>query len=120
MNRAEFVQSAVDGGLTERQAEAFYRRHIEGEHREVAATAMDLTPSNLDNAEREARSKIRKAETLVTVVRGAGYDDRRSVAVCASCDNPSNSLRPRPGQDDVPMEDWVLVCDDCYADEKSD
>lgn len=116
MNRSEFVDLA-EMSLTERQAEAFHRRHIDGEGRQQTADAMDTTPSNVDNLERAARSKIRNAENLVSLVRGAGYEDTRSVGVCAECDEPTDSLQPRPGQDDVPMEEWVMVCEDCHAPE---
>ena len=102
--------------MTERQAEAFWRRHIENEPRQVAADEMDTSPSNIDNLERAARSKLRNAENLVSLVRGAGYDDLRSVGVCADCDEPSGSLQPEPEQDDTPMDEWVMICEECYAE----
>jgi len=115
MNRREFV-SLTNMSLTERQSEAFYRRHIEGEGRQEVADAMDTSASNVDNLERAARSKIRNAENLVSAVRGAGYHDLLSVGVCADCDEPTDSLRPRPGQDDAPMEEWVMVCESCHSE----
>ncbi|WP_435065903.1 hypothetical protein [Halobaculum sp. EA56] len=114
MDVDEFVAHASEHGFGERQAEAFYRRHVVGEGRQEVATAMETSASNVDNLERDARSKLRSAENLVALVRGAGYDDLRSVGVCAECDEPAQSLRPRPGQDDVPMDEWVMVCEDCY------
>lgn len=116
MDRAEFVDHASMSGLGERQAEAFYRRHIIGESRQGAAESMETSASNVDNLERAARSKIRNAQNLVTIVEAAGYDDLLSIGVCAECDEPTSSLRPKPGQDDVSMEEWVLICEDCHPD----
>jgi len=114
MNCTEFVNLAAKSSMTERQAEAFWRRHIEGQSRQKAASELDTTPSNIDNLERAAREKLRHAENLIALVRGVGYDDLLSIGVCADCDEPTDSLRPRPGQDDVPMDDWIMICPDCH------
>jgi transcriptional regulator len=113
MNRSEFVEMAMHAMLTRRQAEAFHRRHIEGQDRTVAADKMDTSPSNIDNLERAARDKIRQATNLTSLVDSLDYDAELAIGVCAECQEPTESLRPRPGQDGVPMEDWVMICKDC-------
>ena len=117
MNREEFVRWASDGPIGERQAEAFYRRHVAGETRQEAARAMETSASNVDNLERAGKQRIMQARNLVNLVDGLGYDAERSIGVCAECDEPADSMRPAPGQDDVPMEEWVMVCEDCYEAE---
>lgn len=116
MNRDEFVAMAMHTSLTRKQAEAFHRRHIESQGRQAAGEEMDTSPSNIDNLERAARDKIRKANNLVSLIDGLGYDAELSVGVCAECDQPTESLRPKPGQNDVPMEDWTMVCEDCFRE----
>ena len=116
MNRREFVEMAMHTALTRKQAEAFHRRHIEGQKRTTAAEQMDTSPSNIDNLERAGRDKIRQAANLTSLVDSLDYEAELSIGVCAECDEPTESLRPRPGQDDVPMEDWVMVCEDCFSE----
>lgn len=116
MNRDEFVRWASDGPIGERQAEAFYRRHIAGESRQEAADAMDTSASNVDNLERAGRQRIMQARNLINLVDGLGYDGGRSIGVCAECDQPVESLRPHPDHEDAKMENWVLICEDCHGD----
>ncbi|MDB2253450.1 hypothetical protein PM033_17140 [Halorubrum ezzemoulense] len=114
MDRNKLVSPASDSSMGERQAEAFWRRHLARQSRGEAADAMETSASNVDNLERAACEKLRHAENLVNVIRGAGYDDLLSVGLCADCDEPTDSLQP--GQDDVPMDEWVMVCQSCHAD----
>lgn len=117
MNREEWIQQASRTSLSERQAEALYRRQ-NGESRKEAAEAMDISPSNLDNAEREARSNIVRAHNLLALASGidAGPEEYgAAIGTCAVCDTPTSSMTPHP-DDDGPLEERRLVCSSCGED----
>lgn len=107
MDRAAFIRWSDDTGLTRKQAEAFYRRHVAGEGRQEAAAAMDTSTSNLDNLERAAREKIRKAANLRALLAGVDYEYDGEIGTCAKCDAPTDTLKPLDGD----ME--TLICPDC-------
>jgi len=115
MTRDEWVRDAVEStALTERQAEALYRRQA-GEERKEAAEAMGTSPSNLDNAEREARSKIVHANNLLALASSIGAEPEdygAAIGTCADCDTPTSSMSPHP-EDDGPLEDRRMVCSSC-------
>lgn len=102
-------EAGLSTPLTERQAEAFYRRHVDGESRSAAADAMDTSASNVDNLERAARQKIVQAENLQALLDAVGYEHARPPAIgtCSACDEPAESLQPLDGDLDT------LVCPDC-------
>jgi hypothetical protein len=110
MNRDEFVKFATL--VTDRQAEAFYRRHVAGESRADAAAAMETSKSNVDNLERAARAKIRKSSNLLALVEGLDADARQ-LGACAECGEPATRLRPR-ARSDAPLRDRPMLCHDCY------
>jgi len=122
MNRDEWVREAVEAtALSERQAEALYRRQT-GEDRKEAAEAMDISPSNLDNAEREARSKIVHASNLLALassIDAEPEDYGAAIGTCAECDTPTSSMSPHP-EDDGPLEDRRMVCSSCAENLRED
>lgn len=107
-------EAAADTTLTERQAEALYRRQA-GETRQEAAAAMDCSPSNVDNLERGAREKIRMASNTMAMADSIGAAEPRSIGTCAECNEVANTLRPDPA-DDAPLEERRLLCPDCATD----
>lgn len=114
MQRSEWVRQAVDSTtLTERQAEAFYRRQA-GEGRRDAAAAMDTSASNVDNAEREARQKVIDANNLLALAGaiGAEPDETAPIGTCAECDEPTTQLHPDPATD-APLEERRMLCEAC-------
>lgn len=114
MNLDEFVRWSADTTLTERQAEALYRRHT-GETRGEAAGAMDCSLSNVDNLERAARSKIIEANNLVTIagaIDAIPDDHAASIGTCAECNQPTSTLNPDP-DDDRPLEERRMLCPEC-------
>lgn len=116
MDRVGWVQQAVETStLTERQAEALYRRQT-GEGRREAAAAMDVSPSNLDNAEREARTKIMRANNTLALAStiGAEPDEVAPIETCATCDEATTALVPDP-RDDAPLAERRMLCEDCVA-----
>lgn len=108
LTRKEWVRMV---SLTERKAEALYRRHVEGLDRQEAAEAMGCSPSNVDNLERAARSDIISAKNLVAAAEtiDAG-PDKAIVGTCAECDQPTSVLVPEEGPD------GPMLCEEC-ADE---
>lgn len=112
MNRDEFVRWARDTMLTEKQAEAFFRRHVSGETRTEAANAMGTSDSNIDNLERTARDKIMKASNLMALIDGVGYEYHGEIGTCAECNEPTTTLVPDPA-DDSPLEDKRMLCKAC-------
>ncbi|MEF8853724.1 MAG: hypothetical protein V5A44_05580 [Haloarculaceae archaeon] len=71
-NREELVAAAEEAAaalagptLTERQALAYLLRAVMDADREVAAEAMDSTPSNVDNLQRRAAEKVADARQAV-------------------------------------------------------
>lgn len=116
MNLDEFVRWSADTTLTGRQAEALYRRQT-GEGRQEAAEAMDCSPSNVDNLERAARSKILQASNLVSIARAidADVDDHAgAIGSCAGCDEAVPTLHPDPN-DDRQISERRMLCPDCYT-----
>lgn len=114
MDRDQWVREASEAAiLTERQAEALYRRQS-GESRQEAADAMDCSPSNIDNLESDARSKIIYANNLLALADVIGADPKGDahIGTCAECDKPSSALTPHP-HDDGPLEDRRMVCEEC-------
>jgi transcriptional regulator with XRE-family HTH domain len=114
MDRHTFLHLARDEtGLTERQAEALYRRQM-GEGRQEAAEAMGISPSNLDNAEREAVETINSAANTVAIAEkiGATPDDIMEVGVCPHCEEPTTSLVPDPTEEG-PIQHRSMICTDC-------
>lgn len=108
LTRDEWIQMAP---LTERKAEALYRRHVEGLDRQEAAEAMACSPSNVDNLERAARSDIISAKNLVAVANAIDAGpDKAIVGTCAECDQPTSVLVPE-GDTEGPR-----LCEAC-ADE---
>ncbi len=115
MNRDQFVHWARDTGLTEKQAEAFYRREVGGDSRQDAAAAMGTSTSNVDNLERAAREKVMKASNLMALLDGVGYEYDGELGACAECDEPTRALTPDP-DDDAPLEDRRMLCPDCKTE----
>jgi hypothetical protein len=110
MDREEFVEYAAL--LGDRQAEAFFRRHVDGESRGEAADAMGTSKSNVDNLERAARSTIRAASNLTGLVEGLDAGPRQ-LGTCAQCDEPATRLRPDP-LSDAPLRERPMLCPDCH------
>lgn len=108
LTRDEWIKMAP---LTERKAEALWRRHVEQQSRQEAAEAMDCSPSNVDNLERAARSEIVSARNLVSLAGAidAAPDDP-IIGSCAECDQPTSVLVPEDGPD------GAMLCEEC-ADE---
>ena len=74
-DRAELVAAAEEVAgvlagpvLTERQALAYLLREVMDADREIAAGAMDSTPSNVDNLQRRAVEKVADAEHVVAAL----------------------------------------------------
>lgn len=114
MNLDEYIGWSVDTTLTERQAEALYRRQT-GESRQEAAESMDCSPSNVDNLERAARSKIINANNLLALARGidaAPNKHETAIGTCAGCDQPTSTLKP-DADDDRPLEERRMLCPEC-------
>ena len=114
MNRDEWLrEAAVWTDLTERQAEALFRRAT-GEGRQDAADAMDSSPSNVDNLERAARQKVMNARNLVALadVIGAVPDEAAPIGTCAECDEPTPTLKPDTS-DDRPLDEHRMLCPAC-------
>lgn len=107
MDRDEFIRWAPDGGLTAKQAEAFYRRHVDGEKRQDVAATMGTSASNVDNLERTAREKIRTASNLTALLDGIDYEYEGTIGTCAHCDEPARTLQPIDG------DTSTMVCPDC-------
>jgi transcriptional regulator len=69
MDRDDFVaRAAADTHLTERQAEAYWYRHVVGQSRRETAEEMGTSASNVDNLERSASRKVRQARTLLELL----------------------------------------------------
>lgn len=67
----EQVQHLADAGLlTERQAEAYVLRDIQGASRPVAARKMGISVNTLDDRLSEARLKVDKARDTIEIVDG--------------------------------------------------
>jgi len=114
MEREEWVREATHAGLSERRAEALYRRQ-NGEGRKEAAEAIGISPSNLDNAEREARQKIMDAHNLLALAAAIDAEPEEygaAIGTCAVCDTPTSSMTLHP-DDDGPMEDRRMICQSC-------
>lgn len=112
MDRNEFIEYA--DLLTDKQAEAFYRRHVEKIPRQTVAEQMETSASNVDNLERAARSKIMRASNLMAIINGIDYNVRQ-IGTCAECDEPAEELRPDPRGDNRPIEEMRMLCPDCAA-----
>ncbi|WP_267640778.1 hypothetical protein [Haloarchaeobius amylolyticus] len=66
VDAAEDVADALAGEtLTERQALAYLLRDVVGVDRQLAADAMETTPSNVDNLQRRGREKVADARRVV-------------------------------------------------------
>jgi len=121
MNREEWVAEATTStSLTDRQAEALYRRAT-GEGRQPAAAAMDTSPSNLDNLERAARERIMQARNLLSLAAAIGADgDEWAVPIgtCSECDESATSLKPDP-TDDSPLSEIRMVCPECHEERQA-
>lgn len=111
MDQHEFIQFA--DLLGERQAEAFYRRRVDGQGRQEAAAEMDTSASNVDNLERAAHQKIIRASNLLNVVEGTGIEVEAEIGVCAICDEPTESLTVHPDDGDRGIENARMICADC-------
>ena len=112
LSKEQFVEHA--DLLGDRQAEAFWLRHIKGISRGEAATRMNSSKSNVDNLERAAHAKILKASNLVSVVDAAGADIQRAIGVCSRCCTPTSELRPDP-TDDRELESTRMLCAECHG-----
>ena len=84
-DRAELVAAAGEAAaalagptLTERQALAYLLREVMDADREVAAEAMDSTPSNVDNLHRRAAEKVTDAERVLDGIDALRPVDRES------------------------------------------
>jgi transcriptional regulator len=80
-DRAELVAAVEESAaalagpvLTERQALAYLLREVMDADREVAAEAMDSTPSNVDNLQRRAVEKVTEAERVVEALEALQSD----------------------------------------------
>jgi predicted phage tail protein len=116
----EFAMLAADTPLTERQAEAFWHRHVAGHGRDESAEAMDTSASNVDNLERAARGKIIQAHNLTVLASAVDAepgDWGAAIGTCARCDDPADTLtlHPDDAAAEVAMEDARQVCPDCEA-----
>jgi len=110
MNRDTFCEWA--DLLTEKQAEAWYLRRVDGVGRQKAAVEMETSPSNVDNLERAAHHKIIRAHNLVNIVDATGVEpDEGVIGVCAVSDEPQTALAPHPDDADLPLEDQRMVAE---------
>lgn len=72
----EVIAALADVGLlTERQAEAYIRRAIQNEPREVVANLMDISPSTLDDHLRAAKNEVAAARETVAVLDAYRFPD---------------------------------------------
>jgi hypothetical protein len=121
MNREEWVaEAAASTSLTDRQAEALYRR-ASGEERQPAADAMETSGSNLDNLERAAREKVIHARNLLSLAAAIGADGDEwgvPIGTCSECDAGVSSLKPDP-TDDSPLGEVRMVCPECHEDRQA-
>ena len=67
------------GLLSERQAEAFALRAIEGRDRHEAAELMGLTASTVDDHYRAAASKVEAANETLGLIEGSAPDEIETV-----------------------------------------
>lgn len=115
MDRNEWVYEVAEvTSLTERQAEALYRRNA-GETRQRVADALDCSTSNVDTLERTARQKIINANNLVSFASAIGVvpdGTTTPIGTCAECDEPTATLKPDPN-DDRDLQDQRMLCPDC-------
>jgi len=116
LTQSEFVEFA--DLLTDRQAEAFWHRRVEGSTRAEAAAEMGSSKSNVDNLERAAHQKIMQANNLVSVVDATGVEIEGVIGVCSQCDDPTRELRPNP-TDNSDLRKKQMVCPDCHDQLKS-
>lgn len=118
MNLDEFVDFARETPLTPRQAEALYRRAT-GEARREAAEAMGVSPSNLDNAEREARTKIMEANNLLSLaaaIDAEPSDHGIDIGTCSRCDEPTDQLIPDLRAEHKSLEEKPMLCPECAVE----
>lgn len=116
MNREKFIELAELGLLTERQAEALYRRQM-GQGRQEAADEMDISTSNLDNAEREAREKIMRAKNTLTAAKAIDAGPEESITgICAECNKSAKALHPDP-DDESDLTEKRMICEDCLPED---
>lgn len=112
MRFAESVETLAEAGvLTERQAEAFVLRDVEGVPREAAAESMDISPNVLDKYLRAARDKVDSAEATVEAVQDVRHEEIPSR--CSECDS---TLGGRFSKDD----EGNALCVDCAGIETDD
>lgn len=64
--------------LTERQSLAYLLRDRVGVDRQVAAEAMDTTPSNVDNLQRRGRKKVADARRIVEALQTLQADSEET------------------------------------------
>lgn len=114
MDRDTWVRETVESTtLTRRQAAALYLRQT-GVPRSEAADELGISPSNLDNAEREARQRIMKANNLLGLAGsiGAEPDELAPIGTCAECNEPTASLKVDPN-DDGDLRERRMLCPEC-------
>lgn len=83
LNEAEDLESM--GLLTERQAQAYLLRDVYGFDRSTSAEEMGVSESRVDNALREAHSKITSAKTTMNVIERVNERVDFSLDQCAKC-----------------------------------
>jgi hypothetical protein len=118
MERERFLDVARETTLTGQQAEAFWHRHDAGHDRQMAAAAMDCSPSNVDHHERQAREKIITASNTMTLAGAVDADPDEwgaPLGTCARCGEPASTLKPDPRDTGKPIEETRQVCPACFA-----
>ncbi|QCW05282.1 sigma factor-like helix-turn-helix DNA-binding protein [Natrinema pallidum] len=105
MNSDDAISQLVDAGLlTDRQAEAYVLRAVEGVPREAAAESMGISPNTLDNTLARAREKVRKAQATaeaVEVIRSPDIPEK-----CSECGHGLGQTWSRDS-------DGYPICIDC-------
>lgn len=99
------IEVLADAGLlTERQAEAYVYRHLEGLGRQETAEKMGLQPATLDDFVADAEKKLETAEQ--TIIMRSEIVDMTPPDTCDMCDDQvgSNALR---------NVGTIYVCEEC-------
>lgn len=96
LREAERLESM--GLLTERQAQAYLLRDVYGFDRRTAADEMGVSPSRVDNARRDAHSKIAAAKTTMNMIERVNERIDFSLEQCAECGEPMDEFTFQRGR----------------------
>lgn len=101
----EAVERVADAGvLTERQAEIYVRREIEGERRQSVAEALEISVKTVDNTLLRARELVEQAEDTVDAI-----DDIRYRPLPSECNDCGTAL----GAEFSTSADGAPICLEC-------